>query len=50
MKTQGVLSQFSRDLCQKQQQNERTFEETKARMKSLDTISEKAYRNQDIQS
>src|SRR5699024_6253449 len=41
--TQVVLNQFEQDLSQKQRKDERTLEETKARMKSLDTIIEKLY-------
>lgn len=41
--TQVVLNQFEQDLSQKQRKDERTFEDEKARMKSLDTIIEKLY-------
>lgn len=41
--TQVVFNQFEQDLSQIQRKDERTFEETKARMKSLDTIIEKLY-------
>jgi hypothetical protein len=41
--TQIVLNQFEQDLSQKQRKDERTFEEAKVRMKSLDTIIEKLY-------
>lgn len=41
--TQVVLNQFEQELSQKQRKDERTLEETKARMKSLDTIIEKLY-------
>jgi len=41
--TQVVLNQFEQDLSQKQRKDERTLEETKARMKTLDTIIEKLY-------
>ncbi len=41
--TQVVFNQFEQDLSQKQRKDERTFEEAKARMKSLDTIIEKLY-------
>ena len=41
--TQVVLNQFEQELSQKQRKDERTLEETKERMKSLDTIIEKLY-------
>src|SRR5690625_605869 len=41
--TQVVFNQFEQELSQKQRKDERTFEEVKARMKSLDTIIEKLY-------
>lgn len=41
--TQVVLNQFEQELLQKQRKDERTHEETKVRMKLLDTIIEKLY-------
>lgn len=38
-----MLNQFEQELSQKQRKDERTLEETKERMKSLDTIIEKLY-------